>query len=187
VVVQLVRMPACHAGGRGFESRPFRNKSLNLQKLRLFCARPTCAQTLVGKNGSSKKWIKQKSWGVYLILFNIIILDNSLLSLILPEDLTDYFELDKFELSEGSYHIYLLEKNIHPEGYSGEKLISKGFFDEINIRDFPLWGKPCYLKVKRRKWQNVNTKKIVFRLEPGCRWHQDNYRVCIFFLKNYLD
>ena len=24
VVVQLVRMPACHAGGREFESRPYR-------------------------------------------------------------------------------------------------------------------------------------------------------------------
>ena len=27
VVVQLVRIPACHAGGRGFESRPLRQSS----------------------------------------------------------------------------------------------------------------------------------------------------------------
>jgi hypothetical protein len=38
-VVQLVRMPPCHGGGRGFESRPIRKKSKAPNYWGFFCER----------------------------------------------------------------------------------------------------------------------------------------------------
>ena len=37
VVVQLVRIPACHAGGRGFESRPYRKEESIAKAVLSFC------------------------------------------------------------------------------------------------------------------------------------------------------
>jgi hypothetical protein len=42
-------------------------------------------------------------------------------------------------------------------------LESKGYFEEETVRDFPLRGKACFLKIKRRKWLNHDTGKIVYR------------------------
>gem|GEM_PF-3518727 len=36
-VVQLVRMPACHAGGRGFESLPHRQNASQFSEGRFWC------------------------------------------------------------------------------------------------------------------------------------------------------
>lgn len=86
-----------------------------------------------------------------------------LLKLVLPDGMLDYFDVSGMEIKEGQYHIYLAEKNIHPEQYKNVKLTSKGFFDEITIQDFPIRGKACLLKIKRRKWLNKQTDQNVSR------------------------
>jgi len=75
----------------------------------------------------------------------------------------EYFKVTSASLQGNAYLIYLEELNIHPEQFKGIKLISKGFYDEVTIQDFPLRGKACFLKIKRRKWLNEETGKNVSR------------------------
>lgn len=89
--------------------------------------------------------------------------ENEYLRLILPEGLLNFFKVTSAELKDNSYYIYLEELNIHPEHLKDSKLTSKGFYDEVTIQDFPLHGKACFLKIKRRKWLNEETGKNVSR------------------------
>ena len=86
-----------------------------------------------------------------------------LLKLLLPSELSEYFEITQIENTVGSYVLHLAEKNVIPVQYKENKLQSKGFYEPIIIQDFPLRGKACYLHVKRRRWLDLDTGDIVIR------------------------
>lgn len=86
-----------------------------------------------------------------------------LLKLLLPEYLVDYFEVITYEKQGEQLHLYFEEKNELPQEYSGHKLTSKGFFDEIVVQDFPIRGQHAFLHIKRRRWLNHNTNIVVSR------------------------
>ena len=89
-------------------------------------------------------------------------MEKELLSLLLPSGLVEFFDLDKVNSLSDGHHLYLSQKNIAPWGLESHKLESKGFFDEITLRDFPLRGRACFLHLKRRKWMDHTSGKIVF-------------------------
>ena len=88
---------------------------------------------------------------------------NALLSLIIPDGVSEYFKLAAHKKENGAIHIYLEELNIIPQEYQSNKLQSKGFFDEIILQDFPMRGQEVFLHVKRRRWLNLDTDKVVYR------------------------
>ena len=109
-------------------------------------------------------WINPKSWGVNKkIACFVFMKEKEFLSLLLPDGMMEYFEITEVEKHPDSYTIHLSERNIIPELYKHDKLLSKGFYEPVTIQDFPLRGKACYLKVKRRRWQNETTGVIVMR------------------------
>jgi hypothetical protein len=89
------------------------------------------------------------------------------LKFILPEQLLDYFELishrQEKEEKGDTLHLYLEEVNTIQVEYTSFKLSTKGFFDEVTIQDFPIRGQKVLLHVKRRRWLNEDTGKVVFR------------------------
>ena len=89
--------------------------------------------------------------------------DRNFLDLILPQGILEYFLLTDYTSSTCEISLYLEEKNVIPEEYRSDKLISKGFFDEITVQDFPLRGKAVYLHIRRRRWLNQTTGAVVFR------------------------
>jgi len=55
--------------------------------------------------------------------------DKNFLGLILPQGILEYFLLTDFTSSISEICVYLEEKNVIPEDYDINKLVSRGFFD----------------------------------------------------------
>ena len=88
---------------------------------------------------------------------------QTLVSLLLPEGILEYFDITDATSDKLGLHIYLEEKNIAPQGYTSEQLVSKGFHDQIKVEDFPVGGKKAYLYIKRRRWEVKSTGAIISR------------------------
>ena len=87
---------------------------------------------------------------------------ETLVGLILPEGLLEYFELIDVRPSEnGQLNIYLEEKNLPPLGFEKAQLESKGFLPETAIQDFPIRGHKVALCVKRRRWEVKSSGEII--------------------------
>ena len=102
---------------------------------------------------------------------------NSLIKLLLPTEIFDYFEISNIEVGEKEVNVHLDEIDIKPEGYENEKLISNGFHLAAIIQDFPLRDKAMFLHVKRRRWLVESSGKAISRnwdtVAKGTRYTKD--------------
>ena len=80
------------------------------------------------------------------------------LKLLLPNAIYDYFELVNTEMSGIEINLFLDEKHNPPQSTGYE---SKGFTERSVIQDFPLRGKPIFLHIRRRKWLEKSTGKVL--------------------------
>lgn len=55
------------------------------------------------------------------------------------------------------------ERNEIPNDYTTSEYESKGFMESKLIQDFPLRGKPVFLRLRKRRWRHKSTGAIIKR------------------------
>ncbi len=88
---------------------------------------------------------------------------HTLIGLLLPAGILEYFELVDVKQSSAGLNLNLEEKNIPPKEHGKEPLESKGFLPQVNIQDFPIRTQKVALPVKRRRWQLKQSSTIITR------------------------
>ena len=96
------------------------------------------------------------------------ILEKELLSYVLPAGLLAHFIITDLVLlcdvksKKEFFEISLEEENKILADVDSSQYESKGF-TEVVLQDFPLRGKPTYLRIRRRRWRHKEDSKIIIR------------------------
>jgi hypothetical protein len=86
---------------------------------------------------------------------------QELLQYLLPKDMLDYFELREVK-EQGGKLVFCLDEKYHiPESFERSDYEAKGFTNGKSIQDFPIRGKAVILHVRRRKWLDKKTGKVL--------------------------
>ncbi len=104
--------------------------------------------------------------------------------LVLPEFVLDNFDAVSYSINGEVVNIYLDEKNIPPK--DGEcKFISKGFTPVTTIQDYPMRSRIVYLHIRRHKWLNMTTNKVVSKTYELSHYGTSLSKEFVAFLKEY--
>ncbi|MEO6282738.1 MAG: transposase [Dyadobacter sp.] len=82
---------------------------------------------------------------------------------LLPEFILENFNLTSVDKDGDTFHVRIEEKNAADNDPDRKNLLSKGFFPTITVQDFPIRGHKVFLHIKRRRWLNTKTGKVVYR------------------------
>lgn len=83
--------------------------------------------------------------------------------LLLPESVLRYFTVKQVEQTQKAIIIHLDEKDLSEAEGQDRRLYSKGFYPSADIHDFPIRGKSLLLRVRRRRWQDMDTGEAFLR------------------------
>lgn len=86
-----------------------------------------------------------------------------IIQFLLPEFILENFTLTSVDKDGDTFHVCIEEKNAADNDPDKKNLLSKGFFITITIQDFPIRGHKVFLHIKRRRWLNTKTGKVVYR------------------------
>jgi len=93
----------------------------------------------------------------------------SFLQVVFPSEIMDYFEITHHQqlcAVPERLEYWLIdfdEKNELPNGFSPSEYESKGFTSPCVVQDFPIRGKGVYLRIRKRRWRDKQTKSIIQR------------------------